>query len=232
MEFITKLSFIVLIPLLVIPGCAQYQPKNLKHLTSETAHFDETKENITLRVKVLSKAESNAIFSGRGHYLFSNKPPYYPVQITLFNKTNHTIVLSPDHIDLKLVTAQKVIKALQYNVAARTIIPAAVGIIGVAASLASAGDSCYSRHRATDSAVIVGSTAGVTSIVGNTTAQEANTQLEDDITQKILNEDGIVIKPYEKNSVLVFVEKRNLSSHFTIKIERDDAQKIIFEASI
>lgn len=234
-NFMKSFSFLslILIALLVLPACGPtYQPKQLKHLERQTSLFEETKDNVLLRVHPLSKAESDKLFDGRGYYLLRNKNPLQAVQITVFNKTDNIFILSSDMIDLALAPAQQVIKALEYDRTAQTIIPLLIGAAVITTRVAAAGDSRYEQNCATADAIALGVGTGAVAASNNQQSKDANELLADDVIDKMLSCDGLVIKPFEKVSTLVFVEKRNMRPGFMISLQHKDQSLLSYDVQL
>lgn len=224
---------VILIAVLVLPACGpSYQQKQLRHLERQASSFEQTQDNVLLRVHPLSKPESDKLFDGRGYYLLRDKNPLQAIQITVFNKTDHTFILSADMIDLTLAPAAQVIKAIEYDRTLQTIVPIVIGTAGVAARVAAAGDSHYQQDCATADAIALG--VGTTAIAAsnNQQAKNANDLLADDVMDKILSCDGMVIKPFEKISTLIFVEKRAMRPGFMISLQHKDQSLLSYEVQL
>ncbi|CAN5216494.1 hypothetical protein BH09DEP1_BH09DEP1_6240 [soil metagenome] len=232
MKSIITLSTLAL-AILLLPGCgAHYQQKQLKHLDKGNSLFEQTKDNVLLRVHPLNKSESDKIFDGRGYYLLRDKNPLQAIQITVFNKTDHIYILSSDMIDLSLSKSAQVIKAIEYDRTAQTIIPLIIGAAAVTARVAAAGDSRYDQHCATADSVALGVGTAAFAAGNNAQAKNANELLADDVTDKMLSCDGMVIKPFEKVSSLVFVEKRNMRPGFMLSLQRNDQALLTYEVTV
>lgn len=216
--------------LLVLPACGpSYQQKQLKHLQSETTHFEETQNGVLLRVHPFTKKESDALFDGRGYYLLRNQNPFQAIQITVFNKTDHAYILSPEMIDLSLVPSHCVIKAIEYNRTAQTVVPLFVGTMAIVARNAAAGDSHYQQNCATADSVVIGAGTAATAVSGNQQAKTANELLADDVQEKMLNADGLVIKPFEKVSTIIVVEKDMMRPAFMLSLQKGDQSLLTYE---
>ncbi|GMU18841.1 MAG: hypothetical protein AMXMBFR12_00330 [Candidatus Babeliales bacterium] len=224
---------LILIALLVLPACVpSYQQKQLKHLQSNTNIFEETKDGVLLRVHPLNKKESNDLFDGRGYYLLRNKNPLQAIQITIFNKTDHAYILNPEMIDLSLVRPEDVIKAIEYDRTAQTVIPLFIGTMGIIARNASAGNSKYEQNCATADSVVIGAGTAATALAGNQEAKNANDVLADDVHEKLLNADGLVIKPFEKISTIIVVEKEMMRPAFMMSLQRGDQSLLTYEVML
>lgn len=228
-----RLSALLLLPLLIlIPGCAHYQTRELKHLQQETAAYQQTQSQITLRVTPLSKRDANALFDGRGSWLFSKKHTFYPIQITVFNKTNETIILSPENIGLKLAPKQAIIDAMKYDVGARTAIPLALGMMATFMRIACGRDYGDSAVLTTVDSVAIGTSSAMIAANENAASKDANAVLAEDIDQKILNCDGLIVKPFEKNTTLIFVEKNDCKNLFSVDLQSANGSIIPFDVII
>jgi hypothetical protein len=223
----------LLVALLVLPACSPtYQQKQLRHLERQTSSFEQTKDNVLLRVHPLAKEESDKLFDGRGYYLLRNKNPLQAIQITIFNKTDHTFILSSDMIDLALAPAKQIIKAIEYDRTAQTIIPFIIGAAAVTTRIAAAGDSRYEQNCATADAIALGIGTTAVAASNNQQAKDANALLADDVMDKMLSCDGMVIKPFEKVSTLIFVEKRNMRPGFMISLQHKDQSLLSYEVQL
>ena len=222
-----------LIPLiLLLPGCASYQTRQLKHLSQETAMYDQTNEQVTVRIYPLNKRDANKLFDGRGYYLFSKKQTYYPIQITVFNKSNETVLLLPENIELAIASKPAIIKAMEYDVGARTAIPLAIGILGVFARIAAGSDSHYGNCATTTDSVAIGASSAIIAGDQNAASKNANASLTEDIDEKVLSSDGLVIKPFDKNTTLIFVEKPLFKTDFSLVLQRANGNLIPFDVHI
>ncbi len=227
-----RLPLLVLPLILLLPGCASYQTHQLKNLATETAQYEQINEQITVRVYQLNKRDANKLFDGRGYYLFSKKKTYYPIQITVFNKSNDPVILLRENITLSLAPKEAIIKAMEYDVAARTAIPAALGVLGVLARIAAGSDSHYGNCATTVDSVAIGASSAAIAADQNTASKNANTLLAEDVDTKMLSSDGLVIKSFDKNTTLIFVEDNNLNNQFTINLQRANGTLIPFEVQI
>lgn len=90
---ISYLSMLLLI--LVMTGCSRQQNKQiLSNLNNRKADFSETKNNITVKTKVLTIGEFGAIFetskNKNNPFIFSN---YNLVEIEITNNNNYSVIL-------------------------------------------------------------------------------------------------------------------------------------------
>lgn len=221
---------ILVATLLILPACGpQYQVKQLKHLSADSALFEQTKDNVLIRVHPLDTFEENALFDGRGYYLAKNRPAYQAIQITIFNKTDHTYIIAPELIDLKLVPADAIIEAIQFNTTARAIIPLAIGTAGIITRIATADDR---DHCVAGDSIMIAAATGGTAAVQNAGAKDSNDTLADDVIEKTLPLDGLVIRPFEKVSTLIFVQKRFMRHGFMLSLQRNDGSLLNFEVTL
>lgn len=232
MKQILKLFFILIV-IAVLPACGpSYQIKQLKHLERQSCSFEQTKDNVLLRVHPLSKSESDTLFDGRGYYLLRNKNPLQAIQVTAFNKTDHVFILSADMIDLQLAPKTQIVKAIEYDRTAQTIVPLIIGTAGVMARIAAAGDSHHEKHCAAADSIALGVGTAAVAASNNEQAKTANELLADDVHEKILSGDGMVIKPFEKISTLIFVEKRNMRPAFMLSLQHKDQSLLSYEVQL
>lgn len=220
----------LLLALLVLPACGpSYQPKQLKHLQTQTSVFESTQDGVLLRVHPLSKKESDALFDGRGYYLLRNKNPLQAIQITVFNKTEHPYILNPEMIDLSLVTTEHVIHTIEYDRTAQTVVPLFIGTMAIIARNAAAGDSKFDQQCATADSVVIGAGTAAAAASGNQGAKNANDLLADDVAEKMLSADGLVIKPFEKISTIIVVEKDMMRPAFMLSLQKADQSLLTYE---
>lgn len=230
--FPLRFLLLPLVALALIPGCGHYQPKQLKHLTRETAMYEQTNEKVTLRVQPLDKKETKALFGGRGDYLFSKKATYYPIHITIFNKSNNVLLLTAENINLNMASKDAVIAAMQYDTTMGTVVPLLIGAAGITACAIANSGSRYGTSATVVDTLAIGGVSGAIAADNNGKAKSANEVIADDVTEKMLSSDGLVIKPFDKNSVVIFVEKRFFKPHFTITLQRDNGTLMPFDVQI
>lgn len=229
MKTVSRLGTLLL-ALLALPACGpSYQPKQLKHLQTQGSAFEQTQDGVLIRVHALSKKESDALFDGRGYYLLRNKNPLQAIQITVFNKTDHAYILNPEMIDLTLVEPAQVIHAIEYDRTAQTVVPLFLGTMAIIARNAAAGDSRYDQNCATADSVVIGAGTAAAAASGNQQAKNANELLADDVQEKMLSADGLVIKPFEKISTIIVVEKDMMRPAFMLSLQKGDQSLLTYE---
>lgn len=136
--FKTFLKRILLLPiagtLLLLPGCKQpaYNPKSLQEIRLHNT-FLQTKNNVTVHCKLLSKKESHLLFDNRGSRLLNKRKPIYPLYLYIENNSQKNLILKPDNIGLKLINPELVAERLYSHTSRRIIIPLILGTVGAGA---------------------------------------------------------------------------------------------------
>lgn len=106
--------------LFLLPSCAKKDNHHIPHLKPLTSYIDyaESRDDITLRVKKLTEHDCKPLFGNRTRLLFkkrNKRPPIYPIQLSITNKTNHRITLKPEDIGLILTDYKTVAKRIEHN---------------------------------------------------------------------------------------------------------------------
>jgi hypothetical protein len=185
------------------PGCA---PKKMLHLEDERpvitycCNFIETKENVTLRTKVISPEESRKLFK---HNLL--KRGFIPFEIGIDNQSPHTYIWRPAYIDTPLISSNIVIKKLKKNTwawASALGIPLYLYINPYLAILSIPAICWYlgSRNQRVDKALS---------------------------TNNVGPYDKISVAPYTYESFLICVDSSQLSKTFRIKLFNDDKKNML-----
>ncbi len=175
--------------LLILSECeTKYQKINLEPLTEQTKQYQETKNGITIRAKVLDETETKDIFGKNAQKLFTKKrfklktnvekpvtikDAIVPIQFTLSNNSQKIIHLQEKDINLPLVTTKQVTKRLYYNPAGRIfacigiciassialgLLPTGIGILTVSSSVG----TCALMNPAGVLAIYIGAVAAGT----------------------------------------------------------------------
>lgn len=112
--------------LLLLPACVpQYKQTKLIALNTQIADYQETKNSIFLKARILIPKESQTIFGHRGKYLHT--AGIIPVQLSVTNNTVEELTLNP--INAPLANSYKVISTLKTN--KRTTVGALLALGGV-----------------------------------------------------------------------------------------------------
>lgn len=106
----------------ICSGCLKkqhYTPQYLKPLTSESAEYKKTIDNVTLLIKKLTYKESARLFGNRIKCFYPNGSSskntaqgIYPVQIAIKNTGSCAWILDASAISLPLVTKRELINIL------------------------------------------------------------------------------------------------------------------------
>jgi hypothetical protein len=236
-----KLSlFAALGLLLVLPGCVQeYKKTKLMPLSKQTAHFEQTKDGVTLRVKKFDADDCEEAFSGRGSSLVTGKNAVFPLQLSIENKSNHAVFLCDEMIGLSLTSYKKVTRLLRSGWSVG-------GGLGVAVAVAF-GASFWPFYLCAPSlffsgsifqSLFVVSALSVPVLVGISMVDRANSEaaildvnMELDVSEKALQEGGIFVSPDQRLNFLVFVAQKDYRNEFSIILKNaaDEKDAIKFD---
>lgn len=236
--------------LFILPACGpRYKKTNLKPLTTATATYEQTKNNVCLRAKKLSKKETNELFDGRGHYLFKKRGilpvkeyAYCPVQFTIHNESNHQLSLSPEDIALKQQDIEQIVKRLKFNplwafTKPVVISTAAFGatLSAVALTLILSGNPELILLLAGDaSSFLITATNSIGAAIGIKDAYQASTcnaLIKEDVLEKTLTSETF-IAPQDHLNKVIFVEENNLKESFGLTLHSNTYQKTHFDVAV
>ena len=237
--------------LLIFPACGpRYKKTNLKPLTTQTATYEQVKNNICVRAKKLSKKETNELFDKRGHYLFKKRGifpakeyAYHPVQFTIHNESNHQLSLSPEDIDLKQQDIGKIVKRLKFDPLWAFIKPVFISTAAFSATLSAAALTLILTGNPELILLLVGdassflmtATNSIGAVIGIKDAYQAsncNTLIKEDVLEKTLTRETS-IAPHDDLNKVIFVEENNLKNQFAMAIHNNNThQKTNFDVTV
>lgn len=227
-----RFSILFLIPLfLLLPGCGpQYKSKSLASLSQNTAHYQETKDEITVQARLLNKKEINYIFSNKASRLLNGKSPIYPIEITITNNSKNVITCNPEDTDLAYAKPQEVVRRLQENTTRNTafIAAASVGILAlctigigiVGLTLALSGISAGITGLGIGIALCGGLLflTPTASIFYKKSSVNFNKEVSRDISDKTISHIAS-LNPKEKLSFILFADGRLFKPSFLMNID-------------
>lgn len=180
----SRFSLIILF-LALLPACA----RKIASLTEKTEVFQDSKENIIVRVHRIDGDESKARF---GKNLLSYG--YQPLSLTIYNDSDDALLLRASSIDLPLETGFDTAKSSHTPTLAYTAVPAYLaGLFFWPALIPVAGAGFW--------------------MMAN------NQQLTRAITAQSFEGDmGVEILPYERMSKVLLVKSENLAQSFSLHL--------------
>jgi hypothetical protein len=229
--------------ILLLPACGpQYQNKALIPMRENTAQYQETKNQVTVYAKRLNRSEANALFDGRGKYLFSTHNPIYPIQITVVNKSADEISFDPTKITLKFANPKNVANRLQYQTVFNTVGIIAAGILGFVILAPLTMIACLSGSATAGIAILGGKAALAGLLVITPTASiyygnawsKANQRITTDLNCKTARKSDTsiaTIKPEEELSCILFADGKSFNPQFDVTIQKNN-HAIIFNANL
>jgi len=190
--------FILLFSLVFVSfyGCASYKPTPLPNLQPEFAPYSENIENVTLACKALSEGECKKYFDrdiiDKG---------YQPVQMTIINDTDNSILFHPDGVSLPVCPPEEVAK------------------------------KCYTSTAGRATAYGVGALflwpLAIPAIVDGVKSHEANTELDKDFGERNIGQ--MVIIPHTTHNGVIFISNEDYQESFTVKlVNKETRQKYEF----
>jgi hypothetical protein len=230
----TFLKRTLLLPLigmvLLMPSCKKpaYSPKSLQQICLTNTSL-QTKDNVIVHCKLLSKQETHMLFDGRGSRLLHKRKPIYALYLYIENKTHKTFVLGPSCISFKLINPELVAQRLYSHTTRRIVIPLIIGVVGAGATFLAAAyvtlvgvvgslpvliKSGYAGLGI--SALFAGGTPFVCYNQGNQ-AIATNALIYHDVMNKSLHK-NLFIEPGASVSTLLFVPHRCYNSSFNMRL--------------
>ena len=227
-----------LVLVLTCAGCLKTpisRPKNVKHLTKETAKDIQTKEQVTVYSKTLTDTEQEATF-GRSAQRQLKKYDIIPVQLTLENHSTIYWVLSDKNITLNKLTIDEVNTKLfaSYRwrplwiflggTALAIIVGPLVGI-GIAPLIGEpVGILLNCVGYGLLAAGIIFTTTSCVAVVDGTATHLNKKQMRKYLKDNC-SEDGITLAPGITASVLFFVKESKLPSELGFTLIDNDLEK-------
>lgn len=242
--------YLTIVALCILSGCFEKQQYYNHHMLSLTPHinFKSTKQNITLRAKRFNKQNCIQLFGSRGKKLITHrhKSSIYPIQLSITNKSNNTLLLEDNNINIPIMKYNKVARRMQHSTTIRamgllasgialatitalggfTII--GIGIITATAPLAIIGAvACASAPFM----LLVGTPVSTT--VNSVKNLRVNTNIKKDIKNKSLVR-NVIIKPGQKIDTLIFVKGQNYRNKFRLKLynQENPQEMVIFNVTL
>lgn len=228
--------------LLVIPACGpKYQSKQLKPLNKQSAQFEQTKDNVSLRVRKLSAQEADVLFDKHAKQLFSKTDPILPLQCSITNTSDKTILVKKHGIDLDLVKTNEVVKRigkgkdLSYaliGVGSAALIVSAIAIFpyGLAFLFFCGAPACLIAGAVSTGFFIVATPLAV--YYNNDTVNQYNKTMNGDISKQVIA-DSIAIEPSKTVDFLLFADGETFKPNFTFTVSDADAKKhTIFDVDL
>ena len=187
---------VVAVIVLGLSGCAGYQAASLKRLSSEFSPHAHTYKGISFSARRFTDQDCKT-YLGRDVI----KAGYQPVQITIHNNSDRTLIFSTDSVSLPCVDASVVAKEVHTSTMSRALAWGIPGLFFWPLLIPAAVDS-------------VGSS-------------EANTQLDADFAGKALGEK--LIMPSSTINGVIFIPVSEYHDKFSVTIlDQDTREKIIF----
>ncbi len=225
----------------VLSGCRKNS--NVRSLRSLPTLIDYqgSQHGIDLQVKKLNEHDCQSILGKPSHRLFKKfrkRPPLSPLQISVTNNTEKLIALKPSDIDLPQVPYKKVANRLSnssllqiFGTVVSSLLIGGFLAMGSFLALGASGILFFATGSlgVTIPAALLGSSAAlalplflvigtpVLSTVKGVQTVRANQSITRDIKQFSLH-DQLIIEPYETVDMLIFVEKMQFRSDFTLNI--------------
>lgn len=206
----------------------QFWPSAKQELSIPGAH---------IKVRTLSKQETNALFNGKGKKLTSGRTyAIFPIEVTVHNTGSHALMIDANCTNLSQLTTEDIMQIYRKNSTLRAlfiVVPSA--IIGIGFGLVGFGYIlgtmiiCAAAKAGTPpllGAQILGVTAGSGALIaggstlGNATSKNAhdyNNDLESQIHQHMF-EQRKLIEPDKTVTGLVFVPKQDFRSDFDLTL--------------
>lgn len=181
--------------LALFASCAKYNASPLNKQMGEFVGHTYTHHGVTLTVKAFNKDDCM-------QYLGRNvlAQGYLPIQITVQNNTNRSLLISKDSIDLSLASNEMVANTVQSSTVGRST--------GYGAA-----------------AALVAWPFAIPAIVDGVKSSNANSELDLDYKQKSIHQQ--VILPQTTYTGIVFAFKRNYNPNFSITLVDKDTRDVI-----
>ncbi len=244
MSFRFFVFIILAITVIMVPGCAkksQYKPQSLSHLIPPA---QKDASSLTVRTKVLTKAEAHTLFDGRAGRLLRKRKPIFPLLLTIENSSAQTYCLDPKQIPIKLVDPRIVANRLHSHTNRRVIGTLLLGAAGATASLFGAAYLTIIGAITGMPAVIKAgyATLGICGffVIGSPiiSYQQGSywSSFNEQLTQDLLNKSLIkplLIHPRQSYSLLLFIHSSCRNSRFPLVfIDRETSKTISFDIDL
>lgn len=224
-----------------------YMPKHLTPLNKETAQYEKTIDDVTVRISKLDEEDNNDLFGKQGKKLLrgSTKKCICPVQLTISNHSSKAWILDRYNIDLSLVNKREVAERLFVTDNSSTFLYSALGM-SASVLLFGAGLGCMLAGRvaaeyATKTIFYTG--VGLTTISAvpaslseshskqrAQSVYDTNTTIFEDIEYKIVPY-TCTLHPNVMLNALIFVKAKDWKPEFSITLldQADESTNLKFD---
>lgn len=205
LENIMKKNILHLILLACLVGCSKQKIKlerkfnRIEHANKYTADFSQEQQQVTLSVKKLTPTDCIYFFN-----VNCISCGYQPIQCTINNLSQNSILLNPANIGLQIVSPKKVAQKCHWKT------KEIVGITGIASAI-----YCWPI-------LIPIAYAGL--IMQSKNVRISKKMIQEDVLQ---NWDMIKIRPMETMSKIVFVEAGYIPSTFNVGLFSKETKEIL-----
>lgn len=176
----------MLFGILVLPNCAKYKPTTIAHPEGET----QENGNVKMVARKLSRSECATCFDSP-----SVSKKYVAIQLYVKNKTDKSIVLSANRLNMPVASSKKVSKIVYRNTAARV-----GGYLG--------------------GALLVWPLV-IPAAVDGVKSSKANSYVDRDISEKVLGQnEKVIIKPHNSVNKIIFVTPQDLKDELVVTLTR------------
>lgn len=246
---------IFILTLLFLPSCKDPEKGKLgmRPLTS-LIDFEESKNEVMLRVKKLSAHDCDPILGPRSQRLFKKirkRQPIWPIQISISNNSNKLISVKNGDISLKQQSYRSVAARLRkssftqvFGTIASSLLIGGFLALGSILALSASGILLLTTGSLSITApvAVIGSSAlaaiptflligtPVLSTVRGIETSKGNKVIKQDIKNYALK-DLIVIEPQQTADMLIFVAKPDFKEEFEVFVSNpeDASEKIKFQ---
>lgn len=252
------LSLLLMVVFLAgLTGCCKkphYTARPLKPLTKEVADFVQTKEQVTVMVKKLTREDCKEIFDGR---TFPKK--IVPLQISVANNSTMAWILVPHNISLPCIDESTIEHMLRYDATTRSLL-GILGFFAIPTASISMVMACFSHSMvglfplvvivagfATITPILMGVSLGVavTTLARTSYLKTMNTQISADLNEKALYT-PLTIMPAAIQNKLIFAKSKATTFHakshsarsksctqeFSIALTGENNGQLIFDVNL
>lgn len=232
--------------LLFLCGCGvkvpYYIPKYLAPLQKETAHYEKTIDNVTVRIRKFDIQDNKELFGRQGKNLSNTNKKIYPLQLTISNHSDRTWILDRHNIELTLMNKREIAEKLFVTDTNNALFYSALGM-GTSLILFGAGLGCmlagkYAAAYATKTIFYTG--VGLTTVSAFPAAlseshnkhysqavYDTNNLIFDDIERKTVPF-TCTMHPNVMLNALMFVKAKDWAPEFAITLlDQSDESKML-----
>jgi len=229
-----KLISIAVIAGLLLPGCGGYQKRSLNIFKQRPANYEQTINDVTMKVNKLTQEECEQVFGRRAQNLTLGQSGINPLVLSIENNSATRWELAENNIGLQLSEPEEVAQRLKLNTAlyAGGIFGIGIGITAFVAlnfvGILSVMSGSFNPYAFLFVPLILG-TGGYYSIVGASgfaLYSGLDNKSIDDATVKV----NAVIKSGKTLGGLLFVNKPDYKSKFTITLQEKKDPKLVRRA--